>query len=425
MRVIKDSGIEWIGEIPCKWTICKHKYILQLCYSGGTPKSTNDNFYADEGICFVTISDMTKTEFISKTIRHLTQHGINDKKLKILSEGTILYSIYATLGAVSELNTNATISQAILALKPKNEIEKRYYKYYLKNLSIYVNSVANGNTQFNLNAEKIRNFDFLVPPQNEQEKIASYLDDKTKLVDKTIELTKEQIDKLKEYKQALITETVTKGLDKNVKMKDSGVEWRGEIPEHWKYVKLGTLFIQVKNKNRGNIESNVLSLSYGKIKQRNVDNNMGLLPESFETYNIIKKDDIVLRLTDLQNDQRSLRCGICKEKGIITSAYITLRKSVEISPKYYYLLLHSFDIQKGFYGMGAGVRQSLKYSGELSNLSLLCPTYEEQSEIARYLEVKTVKIENIISQKENLIKKLEEYKKSLIYECVTGKKEII
>jgi len=203
------------------------------------------------------------------------------------------------------------------------------------------------------------------------------------------------------------------------RMKDSGIEWIGDIPKKWKVVKLSNIFKERKVKNKGNIETNVLSLSYGSIKKRNVETNMGLLPANFETYNIIENGNIVLRLTDLQNDHKSLRCGLVNERGIITSAYVTLEKTVDIDSNYYYRLLHTFDIMKGFYGMGEGVRQSLKFDGELKRLLLVMPCVNEQKQIADYLDKKCTKIEQTIEKEKQLIEKLKEYKQSVITEAVT------
>ena len=204
------------------------------------------------------------------------------------------------------------------------------------------------------------------------------------------------------------------------KYKASGIEWIREIPQHWEVCKILKLYKERKCKNKGNTETNVLSLSYGNIKRRNVENNMGLLPESFETYNVIFPDNIVLRLTDLQNDHRSLRCGLVKEQGIITSAYVTLEKKLDdISSNYYYRLLHTFDIMKGFYGMGDGVRQNLKYDGELCNLLLVKPPFNEQQQIADYLDKKCGEIDRVVETEKAVIERLKEYKQAVITEVVT------
>ncbi len=199
----------------------------------------------------------------------------------------------------------------------------------------------------------------------------------------------------------------------------SHIEWIGKIPKHWGISKLWQMFNERKCKNYNNKETNVLSLSYGKIKQRDVSNNMGLLPESFETYNIVTPDNIVLRLTDLQNDHKSLRCGLVTEHGIITSAYVTLEQKRPLCANYFYKLLHSYDVMQVFYNMGDGVRQSLKYSGELSKMPLLIPPLSEQQAIADYLDGECARIDGIVTTQRQIIERLKEYKKSVITEAVT------
>ena len=424
-REMKDSGIEWIGEIPISWDTIQNKYLLNDMYSGGTPTSSNPNFYNDEGIPFVSISDMSGTDYVDSTKKCITEEGRLNKNLKILKPGTIIYSIYATIGAVSELRIPATINQALLALDIKQEmVSQQFYKYCLLGMKDFIFFIANGNTQFNLNAQKVNSFDFPLPPLSEQQQIADFLDEQVSKIDEILEKTKQSIEEYNKLKQAVITQAVTKGLDLNAKMKDSGIDWIGDIPEEWSTTKIFQTFKQVKNKNTGMIESNLLSLSYGHVIRKNINTTDGLLPENFDGYNIIEKDDIVLRLTDLQNDHKSLRVGINSEKGIITSAYLTIRNISNNKSKYFYYLLHTFDICKGFYGMGAGVRQNLNWD-ELKQLQIIAPSTNEQVEIVDYLDKKTSEIDLLVSKKEQLIKELESYKKSLIYDYVTGKKEVI
>lgn len=202
-------------------------------------------------------------------------------------------------------------------------------------------------------------------------------------------------------------------------MKDSGVEWLESIPETWNLLQLGSLFSEHKHKNIGMQSSNLLSLSYGKIIRKDINTTDGLLPESFEGYNVIGAGDIVLRLTDLQNDQRSLRVGLCGENGIITSAYTTLRRRNDaISSKYFYYLLHSYDVRKGFYGMGAGVRQGLNYAG-VRKIMLAVPSEREQTAIAECLDQKIAQVDALIANVQAQIEKLKAYKQSLITEVVT------
>ena len=201
-------------------------------------------------------------------------------------------------------------------------------------------------------------------------------------------------------------------------MKPSGIEWIGDIPDDWKVAKLSSIFIEHKEKNVGLKESNLLSLSYGKIKRKDINTNEGLLPQSFETYNIIRKDDIVFRLTDLQNDKRSLRTAIATEPGIITSAYVTLRSKVGINSKYFHYLFHIYDICKVFYGMGDGVRQGMGFA-DLKKLSILIPSIQTQQKIADYLDEKCGEIDKTIEKQKESIEKLKAYKQSLISETVT------
>jgi len=203
------------------------------------------------------------------------------------------------------------------------------------------------------------------------------------------------------------------------KMVESGVEWLAEIPHTWELVQLGSLFSEHKNKNTGMQSSNLLSLSYGKIIRKDINTSDGLLPESFEGYNVIDDGDIVLRLTDLQNDQRSLRVGLSHERGIVTSAYVTLRKrNPTLCSEFFYYLIHSYDVRKGFYGMGAGVRQGLNYSG-VKKIMLPLPPIDEQTAIVDLLRNKTSQVDILIANVQAQIERLKAYKQSMITEIVT------
>ena len=203
-----------------------------------------------------------------------------------------------------------------------------------------------------------------------------------------------------------------------MKMRNSGIEWIREIPQKWNTLKLGLIFLEHYNKNKCNQENNLLSLSYGNIIRKNISNMEGLIPANFLSYNIIEAGDIVLRLTDLQNDHKSLRVGLVKEKGIITSAYITLRLKQNYEPQYFYYLLYSYDVMKIFYNMGNGVRQNLNFD-ELSELPLIVPTKKEQEQIADFLLKKCKNINHLIYKQRTLITKLQEYKQSLITQAVS------
>ena len=201
-------------------------------------------------------------------------------------------------------------------------------------------------------------------------------------------------------------------------MKESGIAWIGAMPRAWKMNTIAQIFLQVKCKNTGLQEKNLLSLSYGKVKRKSIDTVEGLLPESFDGYNIIEKDDIVLRLTDLQNDHTSLRVGLAEERGIITSAYLTIRNRSNFCPKYLYYYLHSFDIAKGFYGMGAGVRQGLNWDG-VKWLKILAPSVPEQERIAAFLDAECAEIDAVLEKTRASIEEYKKLKQAVITQAVT------
>ena len=201
-------------------------------------------------------------------------------------------------------------------------------------------------------------------------------------------------------------------------MKDSGIAWVGIIPSHWIIHPVYYYFGERKNKNKFGQEENLLSLSYGKIIRKDINTSEGLLPESFNTYNIVEKGDIVIRPTDLQNDKRSLRTGLVQERGIITSAYICLKPIKDIDSRFFNYQLHSYDVIKVFYNMGNGVRQGLNFS-EFSHLLVFEPPLDEQKRIADYLDAKCAEIDALTADIQAQIDILEQYKRSVITEAVT------
>lgn len=200
--------------------------------------------------------------------------------------------------------------------------------------------------------------------------------------------------------------------------KSSGLKWLGDLPAHWKVRPGFTCFQENKDRNKGLVESTVLSLSYGRIVIKPEEKLTGLVPESFESYQLIKPGDIVIRTTDLQNDQTSLRVGYAKDKGMITSAYLGLRCHPEINPAYVFRLLESYDALKVFYGMGSGLRQNIDF-WDFKRLPIPLPPRDEQDRIVAFLDQKTTEIDAAIAKKERLIELLQEQKKAAIRRAVT------
>ena len=214
-----------------------------------------------------------------------------------------------------------------------------------------------------------------------------------------------------------MAELVTK-YQQYAEYKKSVIEWVGDIPSHWEETPVFSCFDATSEKNLDGKETNVLSLSYGNIIKRDVDTNFGLLPESFNTYQIVGIGDIILRLTDLQNDKKSLRVGLAKEEGIITSAYLKLKPKEHLDSGFAYRLLHSYDTTKVYYGLGGGLRQSMKFE-DFRRLPILVPPYEEQIQINRFLDYEVVRIDTLIDKQQTLIQLLKEKRQAVISHAVT------
>lgn len=370
MRKMKDSGIEWIGEIPASsWEI---KTAFQLF-----SQVKNKN----EGLIETNLLSLSYGKVKRKSIN--TVEGLlpeNFDGYNIIEADDIVLRLTDLQNDQTSLRVGLAtergiITSAYLTLRNKSNNTPQYLYYYLHAFDLSKGFYGMGaGVRQGLNWDGVKNLKIVVPPLAEQKAIADFLDRRCAEIDAVIEQTKATIEEYKKLKQSVITEAVTKGIRGDRPMKDSGIEWIGDIPARWDIKVAFQLFSQVKNKNEGLVEQNLLSLSYGKIKRKSIDAVGGLLPENFDGYNIIEKDDIVLRLTDLQNDHTSLRVGLSNERGIVTSAYVTLRNQSDNTPLYLYYYLHSFDLCKGFYGMGAGVRQGLNWEG-LKLLKIALPPH--------------------------------------------------
>ena len=420
---MKDSGVEWIGRIPEDWRCIKNKYLLSQLYSGGTPNSADEDCYCIEnGVPFVSISDMSTTEHIYSTKKQLTEKGISDKNLKILHPGTILYSIYATIGAISELRVDATISQAILALILNDNIFSQYYKFNLLAMRDYILSSANLNTQFNLNAEIVRNFILVCPPMEEQQSIASYLDKKCAEIDSIAEKTRESIEEYKKLKLAVITEAVTKGVRGKREMKDSGVEWIGEIPNEWNKIKIKWLLDERKERSvDGREEPLSMSQKYGLIPTKDMD----MIPNMASSFVGAK----LVHVGDLVFNKLKAHLGVfatSQYEGLVSPDYAVYHSRGSVDVKYLEYLFKTpqyiNEFKRKSSGVGAGLTRL--YTGDLYSIECSLPSHEEQEDIVIYINQKTAEIDSLIAKKEALLEELDAYKKSLIYEYVTGKKRV-
>lgn len=415
MRDLKKCSFEWESEIPSEWTETRLKDVLS---------KQNREILEDDQI--VICSNQGKVTYRGEKNPGLV--SMTESGYQGVNPGDLLiHGMDTWHGAIAVSGIRGKCTGVVHVCESHQS--KSFIAYYLQSLafrSVY-KAFSNGvrqNTSDFRSWKKAGAIPIALPPLKEQISITNYLDKKCAEIDKAIDAAKASTEEYKLYKKSVIFQTVTKGLNHNVSMKDSGIEWIGMMPEAWATEQVGRRADQTKRKNDGMAETNLLSLSYGKVKRRDINATEGLLPESFEGYNIIEKNDIVLRFTDLQNDQKSLRVGRATERGIITSAYTTIRPFDSEDSKFLYYALHSYDLKKGFYGMGAGVRQGLKWQ-EAKYIEIPWPDNQARTSICRFLDSKCVEIDKAIEAKLQIIGELKAYKKSLIWEAVTGKREVV
>lgn len=419
MREMKDSGVAWIGEIPKDWSLVrfkdKYKNVKEIAKEqsanyerlaltmGGVikrPKDDSDGLQPKE---FDSYQILRENDFVFKMI-----------DLQNVSTSRVGLSPYTGL-----------VSPAYIRFTPKNEGQYSQFVYYYL-MCLYYNQVFNnlgGNgVRSALSAKDMGEFVIPFPDGAEQKKICAMLDEKFAHVDSLIANVQAQIEKLKAYKQSLITEVVTKGLDPNAPMKDSGVEWIGKIPEDWEVVKTGHLF---KENNRSPIGNDIpLSLSQmdGLVATDDMKES-ALKTSSYDNWKRVEIGDLVL-------NRFKAHLGVlfaANLTGIVSFHYGVYEAKRSLVPKFYEYLYHSNQYKailgNASNGMVVGL-QNLSNLGFYSTYSLY-PPYAEQEKLVSHLDKKCSEIDELIALKQSKIEKLEQYKKSLIYEYVTGKKEVV
>jgi len=405
----KDINTSWLHSIPKNWVSVKIGELFEE-----RKVKVSDKKYAP-----LTVGKMGVVPQLST----VAKSNDSDNRKLVKSGDYVINSRSDRKGSSGLSSLDGSVSLINIVLTPR-EGNGKYYHYLLRSYYWIEEYYRNGRgivadlwtTRFS----EMKSIVLPIPPRPEQDQIVRYLDWKVSMFNKYINAKKNQIELLKERKQTIINQAVTKGLNMNVPIKDSGIEWLGKIPAHWNILYLSQVAEEQYISNKEVHNQNLLSLSYGNIVNKDINTTEGLLPASFDTYQIVNPGNVILRLTDLQNDWKSLRVGLATQTGIITSAYVCLFCKDIILPEYLYLLLHSFDIRKVFYGMGGGVRQSIGYK-EIRKLLLLIPPQAEQQRIANYCKDIILEIGNNINYIEKTINLLQEYRICLISDVVTGK----
>lgn len=414
----KDSGVKWLGEIPTHWKVHTLRAYLRIISEKNHPNKALLSVTRELGV--IVRDTQSKEENHNYIPNDLSgyklvkrgQFAINKMKSWQGSYGVSEYEgIVSPAYYVCELNFNCRefFSKAI-----RSKAYVPFFTQYSKGIRV---------DQWDLSPIALKNIPFFEPPLSEQHAIVTYLDTKVNKIDSYIATAEKKIAALDELKKVTIANAVTHGIHPNVPMKDSGIRWIGEVPKHWEIRKLSQVAFEHYISNKTIHHQNLLSLSYGKIIRKDINTTDGLLPASFDGYQIIEPGNIILRLTDLQNDHRSLRVGLVPEVGIITSAYLCLGVRIMIKSNYLYFQLHSYDIKKLFYSMGDGLRQSLNYEG-IRKLFIVVPPLSEQEEIVSYINHKVAQIDKMRNAELAQIEKLKEYKQRLISDVVTGKVKV-
>lgn len=416
MREMKDSGIEWVGNIPDTWKSIQIKNLFTIL-SGATPTPDTDNWDGD--VLWITPADYkTKDKYVSGGKRNISQQGFNTCSTSMIPKGSIIFSKRAPIGTVA-INTEVLCTnQGCLSCVSKADTCNDYYYYVMSVGTEHFELLGSGTTFKEISANSFSNCKLPCPDKCEQEKIASFLDERCSAFNCLISDIQSQIEALEEYKRSVITEAVTKGLDPDVEMRDSGVQWIGEIPTHWTLIRIGSLY-GLRTQKVSDIDYPPLSVT-----------KMGVLPQldtvaktnAHDDRKLIVKGDFVI---NSRSDRRG-SCGISDYTGSVSLINTVLFPITEMNPRYYNWYFHTVGFADEFYRWGHGIVDDLWTTGwqDMKNILISVPPLDEQQRIADYLDSKCAEIDNIITEKKQQIETIEEYKKSLIFEYVTGKKEV-
>lgn len=440
---MKESGIEWIGEIPQNWELVKMKY-LGTFDSSGVDKKIYEGQSLYKSIHYTDVYKNSLSE-IGDSENYLVISADDNKAQRcMLKKGDVLFTNSSETpddmghSTVIKEDINVLFGYHLMRFRPNNKLYLSYEKYtfgafYMrKRFELF----SNGITRFGITASGFENALVVVPSYHEQKQISKFLDEKCNEIDSIIENTKKTIEEYKKYKQSVITEAVTKGLNPNVEMKDSGVEWIGKIPNDWGIEPFKRILHERTEKNLPVKTDERLSLSIDKgvtlysDKTTNIDR----YKEDVSQYKLAYKGDLVLNSMNMIVGA----VGVSDYFGCVSPAYYTYFDTIDehYTARYCDYAFRCKTMRKMLFCLGRGIMAiergddrvntcRLKVSREdLRNLKFPLPNLEEQKEIVQYLDIKCSEIDELIAKKGQLLIELEIYKKSLIHECVTGKLEV-
>ena len=414
---MKDSGIEWIGEIPEGWEVSKLKYLGR--YVNGYPFKPDD--WGDKGKPIIRIQDLTGSNDSPNYY-----DGDIDAKYHI-KNGDILVSWAATLDAFIWNKGDGLLNQHIFKAIPQEEKITSYFFFWMikEAMQNMNNDNKHGIFMQHVTLDVFNNFPVPLPPLSEQKRIATYLFQKISKADIMLDDTLSSITGYKKLKQAVITQAVTKGVRGEREMKDSGVEWIGEIPAEWSVQRIKTIFSIRNERNYLPLEQvNLISLytDKGVVQHCDIEKTTGNKASNADGYKKVYPNDMIVNI---------ILCwmgaiGRSNYAGVTSPAYDVYVPSSKIECKFYHYYFRTLGFSGDCYKNGRGIMAMRwrTYSDQFRSIKVVVPPLEEQKEIVGYLDAKCAEIDGLIAKKEQLIKELESYKKSLIYEVVTGKREV-
>ena len=415
-RAMKDSGIEWIGEIPKDWDLMRLQFCLNEIKEKNLPVKSEQvlSLVKDKGV-------MPYEE--KGNVGNVAKEDISEYKLAYPNT-LILNSMNILIGSVGISKYFGCVSPVYYVFKETKMSDLRFINYifttneFQKELRKYANGIME--IRLRVSAQDIFKRIIAYPNKQEQIKIADFLDEKCSHIDSVLEKVRASIDEYKQLKQSVITQAVTKGVRPNRPMKDSGIEWIGEIPQDWSIIAHKYVMYKDKKICEHYNGEDIISLTMSGVIKRDLDAG-GKMPTTFDGYQYVEPEDLLLCLFDIDVTPRCV--GVVKDYGITSPAYSRFKVNKGYFNKYYDYLLRMIDNDKVFVHLAKNLRSSLK-EDDFGAIKTIVPPMLEQKQISDYLDDKCSEIDKLITKKEQLIAELETYKKSLIYEYVTGKKEV-
>lgn len=418
MRKMKDSGVAWLSEIPENWQVVPPKALFRLRKDKAAPGDHQLTASQQHGIIY-------QDNYMALTGNRVVTVEKDFSILKRVEKGDFVISMRSFQGGLEYSENAGSISSAYVMLVPNLEyIVPEFYKWLFKSPTYITALQCTSNLIRDGQALRYNNFvqvPLCIIPKDEQKKIARTLGEKCQKIDALIANVQAQIEKLKAYKQSVVREAVTKGLKPHAPMKESGIEWIGQIPCDWKVLASKWIMRKTKTIREKYSGESVLSLTTKGVITRDLDNPSGKMPATFDGYQFVEAGNLLMCLFDIDVTPRCI--GLIKNDGVCSPAYSQFKLNGLADAEYYYYYYLSLDYTKELLHLAKNLRHSLTEE-QFGAIPTVLPPMETQKEIAAYLNKKCADIDRVLEIKQAKIEKLEQYKRSLIYEYVTGKKAV-